>query len=260
MAFGLIIIGDEILSGRRQDKHFGKVRAILAQRGLQLAWALYLGDDRARLTETLARTFAGGDVVFSCGGIGSTPDDHTRQAAAAALGRPLVLHPEAERLIAERTLEAGLPLTEERLNMGRFPEDARIIPNPYNRIPGFAIHGHWFVPGFPDMAWPMLEWVLDSHYAHLFQSHAGAELAMTVRGLAEATITPLMEVVEAAFPGVKVFSLPRLNPDRRAAYEIELGVKGETGQLAAAFDALRRGVTDLGGVIEDAQAAGSAPG
>ena len=90
MNIGLIIVGDEILSGRRQDKHLAKVIEILAVRGLALAWARYLGDDRAAIADALRQAFASGDLVFSCGGIGATPDDHTRQSAAAALGRPQV--------------------------------------------------------------------------------------------------------------------------------------------------------------------------
>jgi molybdopterin-biosynthesis enzyme MoeA-like protein len=246
-AFGLIIIGDEILSGKRADKHFAGVRDILAARGLGLAWVTYLGDNRRRLTDTLIRTFAGGDVVFSCGGIGATPDDHTRQAAAQALGLPLEPHPEAMRLITERTLEVGQEVTSGRLRMGEFPIGANIIPNPVNRIPGFSIRHHWFVPGFPEMAWPMIEWALDTHYAHLFHQHPTAEQAMRVLGLAEATLTPLMEEVEQRWPGIKVFSLPRLNPK---TYEIELGVKGPPEHVAAAFECLRKGTAALGGQIE----------
>jgi molybdopterin-biosynthesis enzyme MoeA-like protein len=88
--FGLIIVGDEILSGKRADKHLPKTIELLGARGLPLAYADYVGDDPARITATLARAFAAaresGDVVFSCGGIGATPDDHTRQCAAKALG------------------------------------------------------------------------------------------------------------------------------------------------------------------------------
>lgn len=250
MAIGLIIIGDEILSGRRQDRHFAKVREILAARGLRLAWACYLGDDRARIRATLQQTFASDDIVFCTGGIGATPDDHTRQAAAEALGRPLVLHPEAARLITERTLEVGLPVTPERLRMGEFPAGAVSIPNPYNRIPGFSVGDHHFLPGFPEMAWPMLEWVLDSRYAHLFHTQPLAERAFIVRGLAEATLTPLMEQVEAQYEGVRVFSLPRLDPQRRTGYEIELGVRGPAGRLDAALDTLRAGALALGGQVE----------
>ena len=104
MTIGAIIIGDEILSGKRQDKHFAKVVDLLKARGMALDWAQYLGDDRTRLTAALAASFASGDIVFSFGGIGVTPDDHTRQAAAAALGTEIVLHPDAERPIPTPTI------------------------------------------------------------------------------------------------------------------------------------------------------------
>src|SRR4026209_1674112 len=102
MPFGVLSVGDEILSGKRADKHLPKVIELLSARGLSLAWARYVGDDRERITAALRDVFAGGDAVFSCGGIGATPDDHTRQCAAAALQRPLVLHPQARELILER--------------------------------------------------------------------------------------------------------------------------------------------------------------
>jgi len=149
--FGIIIIGDEILSGKRADKHLPKTIELLGARGLQLSYADYVGDDPERITATLARAFAAardhGDVVFSCGGIGATPDDHTRQCAAQALGVELALHPEAKTLIRDRmhdvAREQGLPYEPDRednihrLNMGTFPVGASIIPNPYNKIPGF---------------------------------------------------------------------------------------------------------------------------
>lgn len=251
MGFGLIVIGDEILSGKRQDQHFAQVREILAARGLRLDWVHYLGDERWRITEALSHSFSGGDVVFSTGGIGSTPDDHTRQAAAAALGVDLVLHPEAARLISERTREVGLEVTPERLRMGEFPEGSELIPNPYNRIPGFSIRQHHFVPGFPVMAWPMIEWVLDTHYARLFHSQVLAEKAMRVIGLAEATLTPLMERVEADHPDVKVFSLPHARATTDEPWRIELGVKGPPESVEAAFRQLRAGVAQLGERIED---------
>src|SRR3954451_6894397 len=179
---GLIIIGDEILSGKRVDKHMPKVIELLAARGMQLGSAEYVADDPQRITATLERAFASGDVVFSCGGIGATPDDHTRQCAAKALGVDLQLHPQAEVLIRERmqdiareqgtTYEPDKPDNVHRLNMGVFPKGARIIPNPYNKIPGFSVGHVHFVPGFPVMAWPMIESVLDRHYAHLFRRGA----------------------------------------------------------------------------------------
>ncbi len=249
MAFGLIIIGDEILSGKRQDQHFAKVRELLAARGLKLAWVQYLGDERARLTEAFRHSFDGADVVFSCGGIGATPDDHTRQSAAAALGVPLVLHAGARDQIAQHMAEINQPLTPERLRMGELPQGAALIPNPYNRIPGFSLRRHHFVPGFPVMAWPMIEWVLDTYYRELFGVGAEAERGMLVRGLNEGTLTPLMDAVEQAFPGVRVYSLPRIDPAQRFRYEIDLGVKGPAETLDAAFAHLLSGVQELGGAI-----------
>jgi molybdopterin-biosynthesis enzyme MoeA-like protein len=243
MAFGAIIIGDEIMRGKRQDKHFAKLVELLGGRGLRLAWARYVGDDPERLTATLRDTFAGGDVVFSFGGIGATPDDHTRQCAALALGVPLALHPEAEALIRERF---GAETTAQRLKMGELPTGAAIIPNPFNRIPGFAVRSHWFLPGFPVMAWPMAEWVLDEHYRDLQHRLAEAERSIIVYDAAESTLTPLMEWIEAELPGLKVFSLPSVGDATRGRH-IELGVRGAPEHVLPAMLRLQRGVEACGG-------------
>jgi molybdopterin-biosynthesis enzyme MoeA-like protein len=255
MAFGLIIIGDEILSGKRSDQHLPKVIALLAERGLQLAWAEIVGDDPARITQVLKRTLAGPDIVFSSGGIGATPDDHTRQCAAAALGVPLELHPEGKLLVQERILETAraagkhvdldAPENLQRLRMAEFPAGASLIPNPYNRIPGFSVGRHHFVPGFPVMAWPMIAWVLDTHYRELFHQRARAERALLVYEQAEAVLTPMMERLEARYPGARVFSLPSVG-DEQTRRHIELGVKGEPAQVTAAFAEMRVELDRLG--------------
>ncbi|MCX7961800.1 MAG: molybdopterin-binding protein [Burkholderiales bacterium] len=245
MAFGGYVIGDEILLGKREDRHLRFLAGALARRGLRLAWCQYLGDDRARLAAAFAASFASGDVVFSFGGIGATPDDHTRQAAAAALGVPLVLHPQAEREIRARF---GAETTPQRLKMGEFPAGAEIVPNPFNRIPGFAVREHWFVPGFPQMAWPMVEWVLDTRYRHLVDRERWAEDSVLVYGLPESAIAPLMEEVNAKYPGVKSFSLPSMSEDG-ARRHIELGVRGAPGEIARAMEDIRRGVSALGGTF-----------
>jgi molybdopterin-biosynthesis enzyme MoeA-like protein len=242
---GALIIGDEIILGRRQDKHFARIVEILAARGLKLDWALYAGDDRGRLAETLRRTLAGGDIVFSCGGIGNTPDDHTRQAAAAAAGAELVLHPDAEHEIRGRYAEVGREVTPFALDMGRFPAGSRIIPNPVNRIAGFSYGNHHFVPGFPQMAWPMIEWVLDTHYADLFNRQLSADAAILVWEGLESVLTPLMIRIEAEFPGLKVFSLPFLG-SAEVRRNIELGVRGAPEQVPPAMELMRREVSALG--------------
>lgn len=256
MDFGLLIIGDEILSGKRPDKHLAKAIELLGERGLRLAWARYVGDERERITAELRAAFASGAAVFSCGGIGATPDDHTRQCAAAALGVPLVLHEDARALILERmrdiAAEQGVPFEPERednrhrLEMGAFPQGARLIPNPYNKIPGFSCAGAGggsvhFVPGFPVMAWPMIAWVLDQEYGALHGRHGQAERSVIVYGAMEASLTPLMLAVEACHAGVRVFSLPSVD-DPLHGRHIELGVKGEAQAVVAAYEVLRRGL------------------
>lgn len=255
MAIGLIIIGDEILSGRRVDQHFSKVVQLLAARGLKLDWADILGDEPARIVATLQRTFATGDIVFCCGGIGATPDDHTRQAAADALGLPLVLHQQGKRNIEQRILQMGeeagqpadlnSPENLHRLKMAEFAEGADLIPNPYNNIAGFSLHQHYFVPGFPVMAWPMIEWVLDNKYANLFNREPHLEQSVLVYEAAESSLTPLMVALEEQYARVKVFSLPSVG-DATTRRHIELGVKGEPAQTLEAFQQLRDELTRLG--------------
>ena len=220
--------------------------AILRRRGLTLAWCQYLGDDPELITATLKRTLPGPDIVFSFGGIGATPDDHTRACAAAAAGVDLVLHPEAEAEIRGRF---GADTTPNRLKMGEFPRGASTIPNDYNRIRGFSLREHHFVPGFPIMAWPMVEWVLDQRYVSLFHRRAEAEASIIVYESAESTLTPLMEAVEAKYRGLKVFSLPSVAEGGQRRH-IELGVRGVPDEVVAALEELRRGVTELGGTWE----------
>lgn len=253
---GLIIIGDEILSGRRQDKHLAKSIELLGERGLKVSWARYAGDDPAMITSAIGDALAGSDVVFSFGGIGATPDDHTRAAAGRALGRPLTLHPQARELIlarckalAEQEGEVFDPEsadTHRRLQMGFFPEGAEIIPNPYNQIPGFTLAGRvHFVPGFPVMAWPMMAWALDTLHADLHGRGVEAARAIVVYGAIESRLTPLMLDIERQFSRVKVFSLPSVDHPVHGRH-IELGVKGSPDEVKLAFQGLLDGLIRFG--------------
>ena len=239
---GAFIIGDELLVGKRQDKHLPFLIEALAKRGLRLSWAHYLGDEPERITAALRLSFASPDVVFSFGGIGATPDDHTRQCAARALNVELKLHPEAEREIRARF---GGEATPQRLMMGEFPQGSSIIPNPVNRIPGFSLREHHFVPGFPQMAWPMVEWLLDTRYRSLFDRDRWSEASILVYEAGESQLIGAMEAVGAQYTGVKVFSLPSMGPKGERVH-VELGVRGDPAQVDPAIAALRQAVSKAG--------------
>lgn len=233
LEIGLIIVGDEILSGRRTDRHLSAVIERLNARGMALSWARYIGDDRARLAALLRETMATDALVFCCGGIGATPDDVTRQAAADAAGAPLERHAEGEAILRERF---GGDATDSRLRMVDFPAGAELIPNPINRVPGFRLHRHCFVPGFPKMAWPMIEWVLDTHFAEYAREPA---VSRAVRVDAkESDLVALLEALGEAHPDVRFSSLPEMRDG--GGYVVELGVSGPVGEVEVAFAALER--------------------
>ncbi len=245
MGFGAIIIGDEIIRGKRQDKHFARLVEVLGARGLHLDWSLTIADDRQRLTETLRQTLKSTDVVFSFGGIGVTPDDHTRQAAARAAGVSLQLHADAEVEIRARCAEIGSEVTPQRLQLGEFPVGSRIVPNPYNRMPGFSLADHHFFPGFPEMAWPMLEWVLETCYRERFHSVVETEQAILVWECMEGALLELMRRIAEKYPQASLFSLPSLGDTNRRRH-IELGLRGNPAQVSPALAEICDEVTRLG--------------
>lgn len=237
--FGTYIIGDEILSGKKQDAHLHQIIKILEQRGLSLAWCQYLGDDPIRITAMLRRSMPSSDIVFSFGGIGITPDDYTRQCAAEAAGVPIERHAAAVDEIEAQFGEAAYP---KRVLMADFPAGAALIPNPVNRVAGFSVGHHHFLPGFPQMAWPMMEWVLDIRYSHLFHQRPVSEAAILVLDAGESQLLDLMNAIVLRYPEVKMFSLPTLDKRRT----IELGVKGDPVPVAKAISEIQAGVSAAG--------------
>ena len=228
MGIGIIIIGSELLSGKRRDGHLEFVINTLASRAMELDWATYLGDDPQRLRAQLCHAMNSNDIVFSFGGIGATPDDHTRQCAADAAGVELRKHPQAAAIIEQRFGEDAYP---RRIHMAHLPVGCVLIPNPVNQIAGFSIANVHFVPGFPQMAWPMFEWVLDTHYPELRGAGEVAELLLTLPGISEGQLMEIMQRFVVEHPDVRLSCLPHMNGNYR---ETELGVRArpQAAQLA----------------------------
>lgn len=224
---GLILIGDELLNGSRQDKHLPAVLAILQARGLPLAWVRMIGDEYPLLLKTFHETLQTTEIVFSFGGIGATPDDLTRQCAATAFGRRLIRHPQLQAIIERRFGESAYP---NRIRMADLPDGASLIPNPINQIAGFKVLNHHFVPGFPTMSWPMIEWVLDTHYRHLHDTEPAIDQRWMLENAPESELIPMMEELLQTFPDVRLSSLP--STENR--YQIDFGLKGKRTAVAQA--------------------------
>ena len=225
---GLILIGDELLSGTRKDKHMSRVIEMLCERGMALSWVRMIGDTRKEIVDTLNQTKVLNDVVFSFGGIGATPDDQTRAAAAEAFDEKFICHPEAKAMLVEKFGDEVYP---HRILMAELAENAELIPNPINQVPGFKLAHHHFVPGFPNMSWPMIEWVLDTHYSHLFNEHPDVEWRWNLTGVPESSLLPMMNEILDTYDGVGVSSLPST---KSRGNLIDFGLKGPEAEVTKA--------------------------
>lgn len=239
MEFGTLIIGDEILSGKRQDKHFEYLKKTLKKYGLSLSWVKYIQDDSKDIIQSIKQSIKSNTIVFSFGGIGATPDDFTRQAAADAFELHLTRNDEAVKLIEEQFGEGAYP---KRVLMADIPEGALLIPNEINKIPGFKINGHHFLPGFPEMAWPMVEWILNTHYKQLLNQNDFAEASIWINDVSESKLIDLMNEIVKKYPEIKLFSLPKLKPVKT----IELGVKGPSKFVFEAMLEIQVKIVNLG--------------
>jgi molybdopterin-biosynthesis enzyme MoeA-like protein len=204
--FFTLIIGTEILNRRRADAHFDFVTKALLKKGLKLSGSFIVEDDPALIVQTL-RFIASqpNPVLFSFGGIGSTPDDHTRKCAAIALkDGTLYLHREAKEIIEQKLGEEAYP---HPVKMAELPKGAKLLDNPVNQMPAFYLDERFFfMPGFPQMSHPMVEEILDKIIpkARIYYRHT-----LTAR----CKENELIEVMEQMPKEVEFSSLPKLHSD-----------------------------------------------
>jgi len=231
-AFGLVIVGDEILSGKRTDLHLPFVIELLDQYGQELSWVSMVGDQYETLRDCLHSSMSKQDIVFSFGGIGATPDDITRQCAADAAGTELERHAEAAALISNQYPNQT---NDRRLQMADLPIGASLIPNPVNQVAGFSLGTHHFVPGFPQMSHPMLEWVMQEKYAELKRA-PDIEKICVVSNTPESELIPTMKLILTNYPSIRLSSLPSISKGGI----IELGIKGRKTDVQEAYQALTK--------------------
>ncbi len=220
---GMIVIGDEILSGRTQDKNVAQIAAWLNVQGIRLREVRVVADVEAAIVEAVNALRHAYDYVFTTGGIGPTHDDITVDAIAAALGLPVVVHPEA-RAILERYYESRGGLNEGRLRMARAPEGADLIPNPVSGAPGIKIANIFIMAGVPHITAGMLEGLTGT-------LEGGRPLvSVTVGAFApESEVAELLRSTEKAQDGIAIGSYPFFKDGRVGGNFV---IRSEDGDLA----------------------------
>ena len=220
----LVVIGDEILSGRTQDKNISQVATWLNGKGIRLAEARVVPDDIARIGEAVNALRSRHDYLFTTGGIGPTHDDITVDAIAAAFGVPVIVHPEARKILEDYYRDRELPLTEARLRMARTPDGAELIANPYSGAPGIKLDNVYIMAGVPSITASMLEGLSG-------KLEGGRPMvSVTVGARApESEVADLLRETEQAHPGVAIGSYPFFRDGR---YGANFVIRSEDGDLA----------------------------
>ncbi len=248
-SFSCLIIGSEITQGKRQDKHLATVIEKTQQRGYAVSTCLYLADSTDRIVSALNYLQQSGDIILSFGGIGATPDDYTRQAAALAFNRPLVRHPDALALIEGRFGEEAYP---NRVRMADLPTGAGLLPNPVNQIPGFHLDNRaFFMPGFPAMSWPMLDYLLEQWFPNLEAPVSRSIIAMQAR---EGNLIQWMENLVARYPELGFSSLPSFGNSTITEPHIEFGLTGPSALVEPAFATMCDELIKLGYTLKQKEA------
>jgi len=229
----LLVIGDEILSGRTQDKNIAQVATWLNRQGIRLAEVRVVPDDETRIASAVNALRQSYDYLLTTGGIGPTHDDITVDSIAAAFGVPVVVHPEARRILEDYYATRG-GVTDARLRMARVPEGAELIPNPLSGAPGVKIQNVFILAGVPNIAANMLE-ALDG------KLEGGRPMVSVTVGAyaAESEVADLLRETEAAHSGVAIGSYPFFKDGR---YGANFVMRSDDGDLATqtALDLQRR--------------------
>jgi len=220
----LLVIGDEILSGRTQDRNIAQVATWLNEQGIRLSEVRVVADDARAIGDAVNALRTSNDYVFTTGGIGPTHDDITVDAIAAAFGVPVVVHPEARRILEDYYRDRAGGLTEARLRMARTPEGAELLRNPYSGAPGIRIENVYILAGVPAIAASMLETLTGS----LEGGRPVVSVTVGARA-AESDVADLLRETEQAHPGVAIGSYPFF---RDGGYGANFVIRSEDGELA----------------------------
>ena len=220
----LVVIGDEILSGRTQDKNISQVALWLNEQGIRLAEVRVVPDAIGRIADTVNELRVAHDYLFTTGGIGPTHDDITVDAIASAFGVPVTIHPDARKILEDYYRDRPGGLTQARLRMARVPEGAELIVNATSGAPGVKMGNVYILAGVPSIAASMLEGLMG-------KLEGGRPMVSVTVGAraAESDVADLLRETEAANPGVAIGSYPFFKDGR---YGANFVIRSEDGELA----------------------------
>jgi molybdenum cofactor synthesis domain-containing protein len=234
----VLIIGNEILSGRTQDANLAFLAQGLNDIGIRLREARVIADDTPTIVGTVNEVRRKFDYVFTTGGIGPTHDDITAPSIAEAFGVPLILHPEAKRILESHYPPGGL--NEARLRMAQVPEGASLLPNPISRAPGFRIGNVFVLPGVPQIMQAIF-----NELKHRLKGGAKVFSRSISCTMGEGTIAKDLAALQARYADLEIGSYPYF---RRSDFGVTLVVRGtEQGRIAAAVEELKALIRTLGG-------------
>ena len=234
----VVIIGNEILSGRTQDENLAFLAKGLNEVGIRLREARVIADDAATIIATINEVRRKFDHVFTTGGIGPTHDDITSASIAEAFGVPLILHPEAKRLLESHYPPGGL--NEARLRMAHVPDGAALLPNPISRAPGFRIDNVYVLPGVPQIMQAIF-----SELKHRLRGGARLLSRSVSCALSEGALAKELGALQDRYTDLEIGSYPYF---RRSDFGVTLVLRGtEKSRLAAAVEELKALIRRLGG-------------
>ncbi len=235
---GLAVIGDEILSGRTQDRNVAQVASWLNAQGIRLSEVRIVPDVEAEIVAAVNALRDRYDYLFTTGGIGPTHDDITVDAIAAALGVGVVHHPQAVEVLTRYYADKG-GATEARLRMARVPEGAELIPNRMSGAPGMRIGNIFIMAGVPHITAGMLDVLTGT-------LEGGAPLVSATIGgwVAESEVADMLRAVERAHDGVAIGSYPFFREGRVGANFVARAT--DQRQVDTAIEAIRSGLDERG--------------
>src|SRR6266568_2862717 len=234
----VVIIGNEILSGRTQDANLAFLAQGLNEAGVRLREARVIPDDTETIVSTVNEARAAFDYVFTTGGIGPTHDDITALSIAQAFGVKLIIHPEAKRILESHYPSGGL--NEARLRMAQVPEGASLLPNPISRAPGFRIANVFVLPGVPQIMQAIF-----NELKHRLKGGAKVLSRSVSCTLSEGAIAKDLGALQERYGDLEIGSYPYF---RRSDFGVTLGVRGtDRDRIAAAIAELKELIRTLGG-------------